>query len=335
MQTSTTHATHVTPGWLQHEVSPLLAEIEACIADALRTPSRALASAEETARLGGKRARALLAALSGLAAGAPREAVVTFAAVAEISHAATLVHDDVIDHGLERRGRPSVHVLVGNKRAVLGGDALLTTGLRLLTRRGLLRETDSLLACIAEMVEGEYLQMERQFQLPPDLAAAERVNRLKTSLLFGWCTAIGLLHVGASETEVRRAAEVGISIGDAFQAIDDLLDLFGDPAVTGKPVLQDLREGKVTPPMIRLVQDRPALLTYIERYWRALLRGEDQRELIAPLLGAAREHGLEPQTRALSQRRLSEGLDQLSVFPNRTYADALRVVAEQLLGRQS
>jgi octaprenyl-diphosphate synthase len=276
----------------------------------------------------------MLAALAGLAAGAPRDAVVTFAAVAEIAHAATLVHDDVIDHGLERRGRPSVHVLVGNKRAVLGGDALLTTGLRQLTRRGLFRETDSLLACIAEMVEGEYLQMERQFTLPPDVAASERVNRLKTALLFGWCTAVSLAHVGAPEQDVRRAAEVGIAIGDAFQTIDDLLDLFGDPALTGKPVLQDLREGKITPLMGRLLLERPPLLAQVERYWRVLLRGEDAREVLAPLLLAAQEAGLEGSARSHAQRRLAEGLEQLSVFPVRAYAEALRAVAEPLLARQ-
>ena len=318
----------------QPMLASLLADIERCISDSLEIPSMALTATRDTARIGGKRARAMLSALAGLASGVQYEHVVVFGSVAEVVHAATLVHDDVIDQGAERRGMPSPHMLVGNKRAVLGGDALLTAGLRVLSLRGLHRELQAMLSCMLQMVDGEYLQMSRQFQLPPDLEQAERVNRNKTSLLFGWCTSVGLINRGASDDELRRASEVGVAIGDTFQMIDDLLDLFGDPAITGKPVLQDLREGKLTPPMCRLLLANPALLPLVERYWRSLLRGEDERALLAPIVEAAREAGIDAEVRALAQRRLQDGLSCLSVFPVKQYAESLQALAESLLFRQ-
>jgi geranylgeranyl pyrophosphate synthase len=297
----------------QPMLASLLADIERCISDSLEIPSMALTATRDTARIGGKRARAMLA---------------------EVVHAATLVHDDVIDQGAERRGMPSPHMIVGNKRAVLGGDALLTAGLRILSLRSLHQELQAMLSCMLQMVDGEYLQMSRQFQLPPDLEQAEKVNRNKTSLLFGWCTSVGLINRGASSDELRRASEVGVAIGDTFQMIDDLLDLFGDPAITGKPVLQDLREGKLTPPMCRLLLANTALLPLVERYWRALLRGEDDRVLLTPIVEAARDANIDAEVRSLAQRRLQEGLSCLSVFPVKQYAESLQSLAESLLFRQ-
>jgi octaprenyl-diphosphate synthase len=312
----------------------LLAEVERCISEALEIPSMALSATRDTARIGGKRARAMLSALAGLAAGAPHEQVVVFGSVAEVVHAATLVHDDVIDQGAERRGMPSPHMIVGNKRAILGGDALLTAGLRVLSLRHLHKELQAMLSCMLQMVDGEYLQMTRQFQLPPDLEQAERVNRNKTSLLFGWCTSVGLIHQGANPDEIKRASDVGVAIGDTFQMIDDLLDLFGDPVVTGKPVFQDIREGKLTPPMCRLLLSNISLVPSVERYWRALLRGEDDRALLNPIIDAARDANIDAEVRALAQSRLQEGLACLSVFPVRQHAESLQLLAESLLVRQ-
>jgi geranylgeranyl pyrophosphate synthase len=312
----------------------LLADVERCIAEALEIPSMALPATRDVARVGGKRARAMLSALSGLASGAPYENVVVYGSVAEVVHAATLVHDDVIDQGTERRGMPSPHMIVGNKRAILSGDALLTAGLRILSMRGLHQELQAMLSCMLLMVDGEYLQMSRQFQLPPNLELAQKVNRNKTSVLFGWCTSVGLIHRGASQEEIQRAAEIGISIGDTFQMIDDLLDLFGDAEVIGKPALQDLREGKVTPPVCRLLHEHPSLTTHLEAYWRALLRGEDERALLNPILQAAKEKNIDAEVRAAAQKRLEEGLSQISVFPVKQYADALQSLAESLLLRQ-
>lgn len=346
MQTATARALPATSAasalsWLSQnlpvafcdETRSTLAEAHERIEAALQPRANALHPVDGTVRGGGKRVRMLLTTLSGQGASAPRPVTATLAAVAEMVHAATLVHDDVIDHGLERRARPAAHVLFGNKRAVLGGDALLTEALRALTSRGLGAECHDLLTTLSGMVEGEYLQLERQYRLPPDTDAAAQINRMKTALLFGWCTASPLIHVGADAARCRKARSFGLLIGEAFQLVDDLLDVLGDPDATGKEPFTDLREGKITLPMSWLLSERPALVADLEAFWRDQLRGDHDGGFLRRLRLEARDAGLDGQIREQVRALLARGVEALDAFEDAAAREALGGLATTLAER--
>src|SRR5690606_25678383 len=181
------------------------------------------------------------------------------AVACELVHAATLLHDDVIDEGTERRGAPAARVIYGNSASVLAGDALFTEALRLVGRAGVPGLLDELLTVIAEMVDAEALQLERRGRLDLSREAYLRVIRGKTATLFRWALRAGGGAAGLGAGQVDALGEAGASLGLAFQLTDDLLDLDGDPAVTGKDALADLRQGKVTWPVILACEREPDL----------------------------------------------------------------------------
>jgi octaprenyl-diphosphate synthase len=171
-------------------------------------------------------------------------------AVVEMIHTATLVHDDVIDVAKTRRGRPSTNVVWGNHTSVLAGDWLYMQAFQVALRERHFHLLDVLISLTQMMVEGELLQLDRLRRL--DISEAdymELVDR-KTASLFSACAKLGAIAAGANEAAESKVGEFAWNLGMAFQLVDDILDFTSTEKILGKPAGNDLREGKITLPMI-------------------------------------------------------------------------------------
>jgi octaprenyl-diphosphate synthase len=193
---------------------------------------------------GGKRMRPQVALLAYLAAGGNDllEAAPMAAAI-EMVHTATLVHDDINDHSLVRRGRPSVHARWGRTFALLTGDYLFTKVYQLMAPYGTPYNGIMATAC-SELVEGETLQAAAAKSGNIDRETYKRIVSLKTASLFEAAARMGSMMGGADERVVEALAEYAYNLGIAFQVVDDILDIIGDPETLGKPVGADVVQGR-------------------------------------------------------------------------------------------
>lgn len=207
---------------------------------------------------GGKRLRPILVLLSSKLMGQTTDAGIRMAAVVEMIHTATLVHDDVIDFAKSRRGRPSANVIWGNHTSVLAGDWLYMQAFAVALKERNFHILDLLIGLTQMMVEGELLQLERIGKI--DITEAdymELVDR-KTASLFSACSRLGAIVGGGDEAAERRMGEFAWNLGMAFQLVDDILDFTSSEKMLGKPVGNDLREGKVTLPLIHAMSQATA-----------------------------------------------------------------------------
>lgn len=199
---------------------------------------------------GGKRLRPALLLLVSRLFGPSNDCARKLAAVVEMIHTATLVHDDVIDLAKTRRGRPSTNVVWGNHTAVLSGDWLYMQAFQVALRERNFHILDLLISLTQMMVEGELLQLERLHRIEISEADYMELVDRKTASLFSACASLGAVAGSASESEESRLAEFAWNLGMAFQLVDDILDFTSTEKILGKPAGNDLREGKVTLPMI-------------------------------------------------------------------------------------
>lgn len=199
---------------------------------------------------GGKRLRPALLLLCNKLFGPATDCARRLAAVVEMIHTATLVHDDVIDVAKTRRGRPSTNVVWGNHTSVLAGDWLYMQAFQVALRGRNFHILDLLISLTQMMVEGELLQLERLHRM--DITEADYMELIdrKTASLFSACACLGTAAAGADETTESKLGEFAWNLGMAFQLVDDILDYTSTEKILGKPSGNDLREGKVTLPMI-------------------------------------------------------------------------------------
>src|SRR4051794_13127158 len=199
---------------------------------------------------GGKRRRPARLLLLPLLVVPPIDRPRRLAAVVEMIHTATLVHDDVIDVAKTRRGRPSTNVVWGNHVSVLAGDWLYMQAFQVALRERNFHILDLLISLTQMMVEGELLQLERLHRV--DITEAdymELVDR-KTASLFSACACLGAVAGGVDESTESKLGDFAWNLGMAFQLVDDILDFTSSEKILGKPSGNDLREGKVTLPVI-------------------------------------------------------------------------------------
>ena len=207
---------------------------------------------------GGKRLRPILLLLSSRVVSSRTETTddaIQLAAVVELIHTSTLVHDDVIDEAKTRRGRPSANALWGNQMSVLAGDWLYMQAFQIAMRQRNFAILDILIGLTQMMVEGELLQLDRLGRI--DISEAdimELVDR-KTASLFNACCRLGAMAGGADDATAARLGEFAWNLGMAFQLIDDILDFTSKETILGKPVGNDLVEGKVTLPLLYALTD--------------------------------------------------------------------------------
>src|SRR5512147_722116 len=253
--------------------------LEAQLAIATDGASEKLAgAARHLVSAGGKRIRPMVTLLSCGACGGEMHRAVPFAIAAELTHSATLLHDDVIDDGPVRRGQPASRVIWGNAVSVLSGDWLLTRALEIVSAEAAhAAALPPLLATMRRLVEGEVLQL----SLRGTFAASEQdylaVIVGKTASLFGWSAASGAWAAGETGRIPAALVRFGEGIGIAFQLVDDALDYAADPALLGKRLGTDLLEGKATLPLIRACEAQPALRERL----RALVDGTAEGEAVA------------------------------------------------------
>jgi octaprenyl-diphosphate synthase len=280
---------------------------------------------------GGKRVRPAVLLMAARLCGYTGERAVLYASVVEFIHTATLVHDDIIDDSELRRGRLAVHSQWGNDITVLLGDFLYIKSMSLALTQDSLDIIRLLCDVTLRMIEGELYQLTKN----GDIAITEDehfdIIRRKTAYLFSGSAQIGGMLGAASPDQVRALREYGFNLGVSFQLMDDLLDFTGDAAALGKPVGGDLREGKLTLPVIRLLQsgDPAARLLVAEIVRERSVTLERWAELCKML----EDHGA---IEFASRRALAYGeaaRDYLSAFPPGPERDALAALAEYVLTR--
>jgi octaprenyl-diphosphate synthase len=201
---------------------------------------------------GGKRMRPAVLLMAARLSGYTGDRSILYAAVVEFIHTATLVHDDIIDDADLRRGRLAVHSRWGNDITVLLGDYLYIKSMALALTHDTLDIVRLLCDVTLKMIEGELFQLTKNGDA--DITEEEHfdIMRRKTAYLFGGCAQIGGLLGKVSKDQEQALREYGFNLGMAFQLVDDLLDYTGDEETVGKPLGSDLREGKVTLPLIHL-----------------------------------------------------------------------------------
>jgi octaprenyl-diphosphate synthase len=212
-------------------------------------------------RSGGKRVRPALTILSNYAVGGDgaNQSSIRMATVMEFLHTATLVHDDVIDKAETRRNRPSINAQFGNQTAVLMGDWLYMSAFETSLAERSLPILDILTSVTRKMTEGELLQLTLLGRTDISEEQYFDVIARKTAYLFSACCEIGALLGGATPTRQQMLRDYGMNLGIAFQLIDDLLDFTSSTDVLGKPAGADLVEGKVSLPLIFLLEREPSL----------------------------------------------------------------------------
>ena len=282
---------------------------------------------------GGKRLRPALLLLSSGLCGYRGESAIRMGAVVEVIHTATLVHDDIIDGAEVRRGRPSTNQRWGNQTSVLAGDWLYMQAFNLALRERNFYVLDSLIELTQMMVEGELMQMERagRIDVTPE-QHLDLVNR-KTACLFCVCARLGAVLAGAGSDVEQRLADYGWNLGTAFQLIDDILDFTADEATLGKPVGNDLREGKVTLPLIlALEHSTPEEKRLVET---VLKDGNYDSVPFAEIRSLVdRYDGIETvRSRAVEYAERATG--QLTRFDESPYKRALYSVSDWVVDRQS
>ena len=233
---------------------------------------------------GGKRIRPAVLLMASRLGGYDGDRAILYAAVVEFIHTATLVHDDIIDDADLRRGRLAVHSRWGNDITVLLGDYLYIKSMALALTHDTLDIVRVLCDVTLKMIEGELYQLTKNGDA--DITEEEHfdIMRRKTAYLFGGCAQIGGM-LGKIDGEKEQALrEYGFNLGIVFQLVDDLLDFTGDAQAVGKPLASDLREGKVTLPLIhllrqsntgegsRIVRDTIASRSVTPEQWAVLLR---------------------------------------------------------------
>ncbi len=268
---------------------------------------------------GGKRLRPLLALLSGGATGSLGSEHLDLAVIVELIHLATLVHDDIMDDADRRRGQPTVNARWGNSLSVLLGDVLFAHALNLATDFDDTRISRTIARTATEVCSGEMIQTQRRFDLKLSREEYFRIIGMKTGSLFACAAELGAVINGAPEDIVRQLKNYGAQIGTAYQIYDDCLDIAGNEAETGKTLGTDLRKGKLTLPILGLLESASDL----DLELCAALVLEGKLEQVTALLENAPTNGALGSAIDTALRFIAAAEAELSALGSNRYVDAL------------
>ena len=282
---------------------------------------------------GGKRLRPLLMVLSARICGYNGDYATTFSTIFEYLHTATLLHDDLVDGATLRRGKPVAHTIWGNSTAVLVGDFLLARALSIAAETGIPKVIKIIAEITENMSQGEIHQLMRKGHVGLTQEEYMEIIRRKTAVLFQGACRISALISDAPEEMESAISDYGFNLGLAFQMADDLLDYTSDASVLGKPVGADLKEGKLTLPVIHS-------LTNATIDDRKLMEGiiadtnfsEDEFNRLKELL--KKYEGIS-YTKKLAAKRVETAKKALSIFEPSTTKNILLDVADYTLSRKS
>jgi octaprenyl-diphosphate synthase len=280
---------------------------------------------------GGKRLRPMLTIAAAQLFGRQSGAEINYAASVEFMHNATLLHDDVVDDSDMRRGRPAARMIWGNPASVLVGDFLLGQAFLMMVEA---RDIDALgtLARAATIIaEGEVFQLAKARDLSTTPEEYEQVIRAKTATLFEAAAEVGALAGGADEDGRMAMREYGLELGLAFQLVDDVLDYRGERGTLGKNTGDDLREGKMTLPVILAIAEaNPAERDIVV----ATLGNPDASETaVAQIVSIFNRHRTLDRTIEKAQRHVDQAREALKPLPASEMRTLLSDIAEFYLSR--
>lgn len=280
---------------------------------------------------GGKRVRPALLLLMCGALDCEHPHRHSMAAVVEFIHTATLLHDDVVDESTLRRGRSTANEVFGNAASVLVGDFLYTRAFQMMVAPGNLRILDVLAEATNVIAEGEVWQLMNMHDATLDEAGYLRVIRAKTAKLFEASARLAAILAGADAELEARCADYGQALGAAFQVVDDVLDYEGNAAELGKNLGDDLREGKMTLPLICTL--RHCTPTQAEVIRNAIEQGNTER--LDDIIEIVRSCGGLSDARRTAQAEAQRAVDAALALPVNKWSKALVQLASALLERRS
>lgn len=280
---------------------------------------------------GGKRLRPMLTVAAAEHFGGGSGQDVKFAAAVEFMHNATLLHDDVVDESDMRRGRPAARIVWGNQASVLVGDYLLGQAFLMMVETGNLAALDVLSRTAAVIAEGEVFQLVKARDLDTTPDEYEQVIRAKTAALFEAACRVGAMAGGASEADQTALSEYGLALGLAFQLVDDVLDYGGASGTLGKNVGDDLREGKMTLPIILALQKASA--EERELLAGALGDAKTGADTVAQVVAVLERHGSLKATLDKAQGYAERAREALETLPSTEMRDLLQDVASFCVDR--
>lgn len=282
---------------------------------------------------GGKRLRPAMVALAARSwqSNADRDRIAMVGAAVEFVHMATLVHDDVVDNTAMRRGKPTANAIFGNGTAVLSGDYMLARAMRLLAVDGDLRIIRTVSEITIAMSEGEVMEIAATGV--PDLPLTDyfEILRKKTAVFVEGCCRAGAILAGATPEAEDALGQYGFGLGMAFQIADDLLDYNGEPALTGKPVGSDLRDGRATLPWLIAMQEaspseRKCLM---EAFGNCALDADGIQDVV----NALATHDAFNRTREAARQYVETAHSALTVLPYTPARECLEALTDYVVQR--
>ncbi|WP_129599587.1 polyprenyl synthetase family protein [Anaerophilus nitritogenes] len=278
---------------------------------------------------GGKKIRPALLLSSSLCFGPLVKEAVMAAVSCECIHMASLVHDDIIDLSDTRRNKPTIHIEHGNHVAVLVGDFLFAKAFEVLTKHGLLQSMEILVDAISKMCDGEIVQEKNKFNMYQTKKDYYERSYKKTGVLLAACTQIGAIIGGASNTEIKALKSYGENIGYAYQIIDDILDFTGDEKILGKPIGADLKEGNITLPIIKLIEDQE-----YKEWIEQIIKKEKSKEMNIEIIKILKEKDILQKTYDEAIYFIDQAKKNLEYIKNSSYKYFLLEITDQIIKRK-
>ncbi|OPY01785.1 MAG: Octaprenyl-diphosphate synthase [Syntrophorhabdus sp. PtaB.Bin047] len=283
-------------------------------------------------RSGGKRVRPVLVMLCSKLCGYRGRKHIPYAAIIEFIHTATLLHDDVVDNAKTRRGLSTVNTVWGNEPSVLVGDFLYSRSFELMSRDGNNEILKTISKVTTALSEGEILEIVKTADVETTEKDYYEIIGNKTAVLFGAACEIGAILGGRPDSERRALRNFGYDLGIAFQLMDDVLDYTSYNDVLGKHVGTDLKEGKVTLPLIHVLRNagekNKACIEKILAKQRITRRDFDR------VLAIIEKNGGIAYTLEATERHLTQAKRYLGIFPASRYRTALLELADYMLKRE-
>ncbi len=310
-----------------------LAGIEVGLGELEQSDTPLHRSAHHLVASGGKRLRPLCVALAARMGTGFSEAAKNLAIAAELVHSATLLHDDVVDLGDKRRGAVSARLIYGNAASIFAGDWLLVEALVRVQRAQMPDVTDRALSVLGEMLDAEALQLSRRGKVSGTRDDYMRIVSGKTASLFRWAMFAGARAGRVAPEGILALERYGDRLGIAFQIVDDTLDVDGDEAALGKGLFADLREGKLTYPLMLALERDPSLGPVLEK---ALGEGGEltDTDVMGYAVSAMRSTGAVAEATSWAHELVGEARDALRALAPGPARRALEGVAASVVSRK-
>ncbi|HHY50591.1 MAG TPA: polyprenyl synthetase family protein [Alphaproteobacteria bacterium] len=280
---------------------------------------------------GGKRLRPMLTVAAALLFGQSKGHHINFAAAVEFLHNATLLHDDVVDESELRRGRPAARMIWGNQASVLVGDFLLGQAFMMMVETANVPALEVIAKAATIIAEGEVFQLSKARDLTTTPAEYDEVIGAKTATLFEAATEVGAMAGGADAVGRKALRDYGRELGVAFQLVDDVLDYRGEAGTMGKNAGDDLREGKMTLPVILALADgNPAEREIISS---SLGRADANEAMLQQVVAIMNRHHTLSRTIEKAERHVRSACDALAPLPPSEMKTLLSDLAEFYVSR--